>query len=405
MRLYEFEAKELLKKYGIPIPKGILVNSVGSINQTALQIKAPSVVKAQILSNTRGKAGGIVICNSKKETIVAANSLLGKNILNEKVTSVIIEEKADIKSEHYIAITYDTDYRTPILVIAKQGGIDVEELTARKRESITKKGINVLEGLKEDEIKFALKEAGFDLNAIEKITPVVEQLWNCFSHEDCRLLEINPLAITNSKEVIAVGALFDLDDDATYKHKDRAYAPRQAGLNRTPTERELEVKKANDVDYRGTVKYTELDGDIGVMSAGGGGSITCMDALITSGGKPSNLTEFSGNPSDEKIYVLMKAILSKPGLNGLWIVGATANFTDVHVTMQGIVKALEELQPKIPIVVRRSGPNEKEGLQLLKNASLKNKWDLECFGAEKPMTATAGIIARNAREFRLKNKK
>lgn len=400
MRLYEFESKELLKKHGIVIPNGIVASSA-TLNIS--QLPQQSVVKAQILANKRGKNGGVLICNDKKETVAAVTSILGNKILNEDVKSVLIEDKISIKSEHYIAITYDTDYRSPVLVIAKQGGVDVEEL-AKKKNAIVKKKIDVVEGLKETQINDALNAAGFDVGKTNTITKIIQNAFNCFSKEDCRLLEINPLAIDTNGNAIAVGALIDLDDDASYKHKDRTYDPRQPGLNRTPTPRELEVKKANDIDYRGVVKYTELDGDIGVMSAGGGGSITCMDALISSGGKPSNLTEFSGNPSDEKIYVLMKAILSKSGINGLWIVGATANFTDVYVTMQGIVKALEELQPKIPIVVRRSGPREKEGLQLLKEAALKNKWDLECYGAEKPMTATASIIARKAKEYRMKRK-
>ena len=205
-------------------------------------------------------------------------------------------------------------------------------------------------------------------------------------------MEVNPLVEDEHGKVLALDAKIELCDDGAYKHKERAYPPRVAGFARPPTEREQLVKEVNAKDYRGTVKYVELDGDIGFLAAGGGGSITCMDALMSCGGRPSNYTDFSGSPPTEKVYHLTKALLSKPGLRGLWIVGVIASFTRVDETLQGVAQALEEVRPAYPIVVRRSGPNEEEGLQILRRTAAKCGLDLVAYGADMPMTKTAKIL-------------
>ena len=199
---------------------------------------------------------------------------------------------------------------------------------------------------------------------------------------------------------MALGMIIDLDDDASYKHKDRSYSPREVGLGRDLTEREINVRKANETSYQGTIKYLELDGDIGFLAAGGGGSMESMDALIFLGGKPANYAEHSGDPPREKLYALTKAILSKPGLNGLWIVGAIANFTRIDQTMAGIVDAISEFKPKFPIVIRRSGPFEKEGLQIVREAAKKLNLNIEIYGSEVSMTSTAKIIVDRVTEFK-----
>ncbi|MBI4896383.1 MAG: acetate--CoA ligase family protein [Candidatus Aenigmarchaeota archaeon] len=395
MRLYEFEGKELFRRYGIPVPHAKLVDSAH-----ADEIPESGVVKAQILAGKRGKAGAIKVCASKQEIKNAISSLMGKVILHEEIKSVLIEEKITIDEEIYMSIAYDNDTRGPVLILSKQGGIDVEELA--QRSGVVKKPINALTGLFDWQAREAAVEAGFKDKDIMKVAAFLVKLYTCFVQEDARLAEINPVAKDKEGNFIALDAVVDLDDDAGYKHKDRNYKPRTVGIGREPTSREIAVKHANDADYRGTVKYLKLDGDIGFMAAGGGGSITCMDALESCGGKPSNYTEFSGNPSAEKLYELTKAILSKQNLSGLWIVGAIANFTRVDTTMDGITRALDELKPTIPIVVRRSGPFEQEGLAILRECAKRNHLNMELFGAETPMTATAKIIVEKSKNYKKK---
>lgn len=392
MRLYEHETKELLKKYGIHVPSGKIVASVSELTPS----DAKGVVKPLILQGKKGKANSIFLCNSKGEVQSAVSFLLGSSVRDEKVDRVLFEQKIDIMSEYYLSITYDTETRTPVILFSKYGGVYVEDLVSKHASSLVKHAVRPLFGLEKHEAQQIVEQAGFSGDLKQRIAEVILKLYICFEVEDARVAEINPLALTRDNHLVAVGALMDLDDDAGYKHKDRTYAQRQAGVNRQPTEREILVKQKNDEDYRGTIKYVELEGDIGFMAAGGGGSITCMDALLTEGGKPSNYTEFSGNPSADKVYTLTKVILTKPGLKALWIVGAIANFTRVDVTMEGIVKALEELKPTVPIVVRRSGPFEKEGLALLTNIAKKHGLDVEVHGAEMPMAATANLVVKKA---------
>ncbi|MEK6967780.1 MAG: ATP citrate lyase citrate-binding domain-containing protein [Nanoarchaeota archaeon] len=383
MKLYEFEGKAILSKYGISVPKSTLYKAGEKISFKE------AVVKAQTLSGGRGKAGLVKVC-SKEEIDSIAKEMKSKQHNFELVSNILIEEKISAENEYYVVLTYDTDTRSAILALTLHGGVEVNKFasTVHKFQIFPNQVPDFAEIIRLSGIRHDHDEwKNFLSSAI-----------NCFFEEDCRLLEINPLALSNRK-LIALDAMIDLEDEAFFRHQDRKYPPRQSGFGRAPTERELKVKEVNAKDYRGTIKYLELDGDIGFLAAGGGGSITCMDALTSVGGKPANFTEFSGNPSDEKVYELTKIILSKP-LNGLWIVGAIANFTLMDTTMSGVIKALEEIKPKFPIVVRRSGPHEKEGLEILHKAKQDLQLDMTIHGAEMPMTKTAIIIKEKAEEFR-----
>jgi len=374
MRLYECEAKELLQKHGVSVPKSVLLTSKSAVS-------APCVIKAQLLFGKRADFGGIKICKDKKQADDAVSKILGATFKGEQVKSVLVEDLVEMQNQYYASFLFDTDSRSPILLFSAEGGTGIEQQT-----NVQKLVINELAGLSEEQASTFLKSN-------KALAPLLVQLWTVFVKEDCKLLEINPIAQTSSG-FVCLDAHVELDEFALGRHKDRVYAERPANIGRAMTEREKAVKAANDLDYHGTVKYIELDGDIAFLAAGGGGSITCMDALISAGGKPANYTEFSGDPSDEKMYILTKQAITKPGIKGCWIVGAIANFSRIDTMMSGIVRAFEEVKPKFPIVVRRSGPYEKEGFKILKDAAKKHGWNVEVFGAETPLTATAEIIVR-----------
>ncbi|TAL56729.1 MAG: hypothetical protein EPN86_02485, partial [Nanoarchaeota archaeon] len=316
MRLYEFEGKELLARYGIQVPKSIVYKP-----ETKIPFKE-AVVKAQVLSGGRGKAGLIKICGPEEIPRIA-KELMGKQHHFELVNSILVEEKILIDKEFYVAVTYDTDLRSAILALALHGGIEVNKFATTVHK------FQIFSNAKND-FSELIRKAGINENK-EAWINFLGNAVKCFFEEDCRLLEINPVVLSHG-ELIALDAMMDLEDEAFFRHQERKYPPRQPGFGRPLTQREQKIKEVNVKDYRGTVKYLELDGDIGFLAAGGGGSITCMDALTGIGGKPANFTEFSGNPSDEKVYELTKIILSKPGLHGLWIVGAIANFTLMDTT-------------------------------------------------------------------------
>ncbi len=379
MRLYEHESKALLQKHGVPVPKGVLLTSKSPFT-------VPCVVKAQVLFGKRADLGGIKICKDEKQAENAIVSILGKSMKGEEVKSVLVEDLIEMQKQFYASFFFDTDSRSPVLLFSVHGGTGIEE-----QKEVQRLIINELTGLSE-------AQAASFLKMHKALAPLLVSLWNVFVKEDCKLLEINPIAQTKTGYV-CLDAHIDLDDFAKGRHKDWNYGERAASLGRALTEREKAVKAASDADYHGTVKYLELDGDIAFLAAGGGGSLTCMDALIDAGGKPANYTEFSGDPREEKMYVLTKQAITKPGVKGCWIVGGIANFSRVDTMMTGIVKAFEEVNPKFPIVVRRSGPYEKEGLAILKDAAKKHGWNVEVYGAETPLTATAEIIVKKVKEY------
>jgi len=204
------------------------------------------------------------------------------------------------------------------------------------------------------------------------------------------MIEINPLVETESGYVV-LDAMVDLDEDAAYRHN-RDYEERSE-FGREKTEREIKAEKIDRNDHQGIAgKYTELDGDIAMMLAGGGASLTNMDALISYGGKPANYTEYGGNPPTQKVYKLSKIILSKPGLKGCWHVGGTANNTDIYRTMKGFCQALEEIEPDYPIVVRRDGPNADKAFELLRKTREKLDLDMKLYRNDTSMTQTANVL-------------
>lgn len=396
MKLYEFESKKIAAKYGFTIPIGTLATKPEEVTNL--------VIKAQVLAGKRGKAGAVKVCKDLDEAKKAAKEILGSKVLGETVKSVYCEEPCKIKEEYFISMTYDQKQKQPVLIICKDGGVDIEELAKTNPEKIVKLHINAVEGLQAYQAREATKKAGFTGPLIGGVADECVKLWRMFSTEDCTIAEINPLCLNEEGKLIAVGTAAIIDDDAYYRAKQKF--PERSAYDRAPTARELEAKKIDEGDHRGIAgKYIELDGDIGMMTSGGGGSLTNFDALLGKGGKPANFTEYGGNPPTEKMYKLTKVIATKPGLNGLWIVGGIANNTRVDVTFEGIAQALREIKPKYPIVIRRAGPGEKEGLQIMRDLGKELGLDIEVYGADMRMTATAEIMVKKASEYAKKNKK
>ena len=374
MNLYEFEGKEMFSKFGIAVPKSLLLRREDSVEEKYNQLGLKDVVlKAQVLSGKRGKNNGILFASNIEEVKNAVAKIFASNIAGQYVTAILIEEKLNIVQEHYLSVTYDTNKKQPLLIYSQSGGMDIEDVSEEKIQK-------VLLDIRQEKI--------------DSDIPFAQEIWNCFLKNDARVVEINPLVITASGEKIATDAKIALDDDAFFRHKDWTFEPRTM-LGRLPTERECMVGKIDEGEnyYRGTAgKYIEMDGDIAVLFSGGGASIANMDALIQVGLKPANYTEYSGNPPREKVAQLAKIVLSKPGLKGLWIAGGVANFTDIAATFNGIIDALDEIKPNYPIVIRRAGPNEEEGKRLMLECAKRNNLNLKIFGKEVAMGATATAL-------------
>jgi citryl-CoA synthetase large subunit len=375
MKLHEHEAKEVLEGHGLETPS------------RELQFGKDYVVKAQVLANDRKEKGLIKFASNLEEAEAIKQEVIGAEFRGQEVEDAVIEEKIDFEEEYYVSFIYDTDTRKPAMIFSREGGTGIEDRDAEKLP---------LEDDSQFRFRQFLKEQGFEGKQIVKLGMKLQKIFRVFLEEDARMVEINPLAKTEDGYVV-LDAMMDLDDDASYRH-DRDL-PDRSDLGREKTERELKAEKIDEDDHRGVAgKYTELDGDIGMMLAGGGASLTNMDALIEYGGEPANYTEYGGNPPREKVYRLSKVIMSKPGLKGLWHVGGTANNTDIFRTMKGFVQALEEVEPDYPIVVRRDGPNADEAFELLREKREELDLDMKLFRNDTPMTKTAETLMEMVEE-------
>ncbi len=373
MLLYEFEGKQLFKNCGINVPESQLIS--GSVNQL-ISIKSPLVLKAQVLSGKRAEGGGIITIDNGQLTINKLKELFGKAVNGEKVERILVEEMVDIEKEYYLSFSYSTQTRGPVLTFG-EGGTGAE----RKGAKTYPVDLIHLEGVK----------AHFQGVLPGELVETALKLWEVFTKYDCELAEINPLVVSKDGKVYALDAKVILDDEGDFRREEKF--PERNLFGRNPTKAEIEARKIDEGDHRGTAGsvYWDLDGDIAVLAAGGGGSVVNMDALIALGGKPADYTEHSGNPPREKLKKLTKILLSKPGLKGLWIVGGTANFTDIYETLMGVVEGLREVTPKpsFPIVIRRGGPNDKKAFEELAEIGKKEGFDFHIYGRETPMTSTA----------------
>ena len=386
MILYEFEGKKLLTDAGIAVPRSQLINS----KDEKISLKFPVVLKAQVLSGKRADSGGILYAENDQETRNKLQTLFGSVINKEKIEQVLVEEKADIEKEYYVSISYNTDTRGPVMTLSKDGGTGVEEGEVYHYVI--------------DPVDIEGNFAGWQ-NSEEIPKDLALKLVKLFFDQDCLLLEVNPLIKTKSGEWMALDAKVKLDDFAKPRHKDWEFPPRSApGHN--PTKGEIEAKKIDEGDYRGTAGSSYFDiegGDIAVLSSGGGVSLTALDSLINFGGKPANFTEYSGNPPKEKVAKLTKVVLDKPNIHGLWVIGTVvANFTDIYVTLTGFVEGLKETEEMLgtkfdfPIVIRRGGPRVEEAYAMLKE---NTDFDLHLQGEETSIAQSAKIMAELAQAY------
>ena len=390
MILYEYEGKKLLFEAGIDIPQSQLIESP----DTEVVIQPPCVLKAQVLSGKRADVGGIVMIDDESADIQKEiRDLFGETINKEKVEKILVEKKIEIEQEFYFSISYDTDTRSPIITFSESGGTGIEE----RRAQIYQIDILTRDVLLKNSGDAGMTDLGIPNDLLKKLI-------NLFFDMDMTLLEINPLIKASDGRFLALDAKVKLDDDAKKRHEDWEYKPRLAG-GRTPTENEIAAKQIDEGDYRGTAgsAYFDLDGDIAILSSGGGVSLTAMDALIKAGGKPANFTEYSGNPPKEKVVKLTKIVLNKPNIHGLWVVGTVAaNFTDIYETLSGLIDGLREAEKELdtkfnfPIVIRRGGPRVDEAYKML--GEVKD-FKLTLQGEETSIAQSAQIIKELAEKY------
>jgi len=367
MKLYEFQGKELFAEYGIPIPKGSIVRTIDEIKA----LNAPLVLKSQVLSGGRGKAGGVVLCNDNASLIQEAKRILGSTLKGEKVNALLVEEKLDIVQEYYLSIAIDgEEARKPLIMASIAGGMEIEKVAEEEPHLVLKQPFNPLVGICDCHIR---KIANFlDLNSEFKSLRKILRAMDAIRFEcDATLVEINPLAKTPAG-LFALDSKITLDNDAKFRQGElfEKLLQQQKMIN-------IDRNDAMEMDI-GSITYVPLDGDIGLISDGAGTGMLAIDLIQDLGGKAADFCEMGGLTSPEVMYKAMEIVFSqaRDELKSLLIV-LIGGFNRMDEMAEGIIRYSKDHSPSIPFFTRLCGTMEEKGNQMLKDAGFPVFDDLD----------------------------
>lgn len=358
MKIHEYQAKEILARYEIPVTKEILCYTVEEVQAAANQLGFPAVVKAQVLTGGRGKAGGVKLVRNADEATAAAGKILGMDIKGYIVEKVLVAQGVSFISEIYAGITIDRNTKSAVFMVSREGGVEIEEVAKENPDAILKFTIDPDLGMAPflaRKIAFALFD---DLKLVNQAIDLFQKLYKVFVQTDASLVEINPLVITSDGKLLALDGKMNFDDNALFRQ------PYVHSLNE-PTEDE---KKEIDAKDKG-LSYIRLDGTIGCMVNGAGLAMATMDMIKLYGGEPANFLDIGGSSNPQKVIDAMNLILSDKSVKVVMI-NIFGGITRCDDVAKGLIAALEQIKIKIPIVIRLSGTNSKEGLEILKSANL-----------------------------------
>lgn len=360
MKLFEYEAKTMLAKYGIPTPQGGLATSTSQASEVAAKLKPPFAVKAQVLVAGRGKAGGILFANSVEEAAKAASKLLNMQIKGIPVRSIWVEEKIQIKRELYFGITTDRSKQSYVAVASAVGGMEIEEIAKKTPDKVIKVPVKPELGLRPFQTREIARKIGYAGNQISELARILEKLYEVGMDNDAELIEMNPLVETNDGKFMAADARIIIDDNALFRHQELKKRLLEGESELTP--QELEAMK-NDL------AYVKLDGDVGVIGNGAGLVMATLDTIQYYGGKPANFLDVGGGAPSEKIALSLKIVLSDPKVKALFI-NILGGITRCDEVAKGILEAKEKVGVTKPMVIRLVGTNEEEGKKILTEAGI-----------------------------------
>ena len=360
MKLFEYEAKNILTKYGIPTPNGGLATNPSQAHEVVSKLKPPFVVKAQVLVAGRGKAGGILFSDSIGEVEKDAEKLLRMQIKSIPVKSVWIEEKIQIKKELYFGITIDRFNQSYVAIASSVGGMEIEEIATKAPEKIIHFPINPQQGFHSFHARQMARKMGYAGNQLSELGRIFERLYCVGMDYDAELIEMNPLAETVDEKFVAADARIILDDNALFRHQE--YKKRLLEGESELTPQEIEATK-NDL------AYVKLDGDIGVIGNGAGLVMATLDTIQYYGGKPANFLDVGGGAPAEKIAIALKIVLSDPKVKALFI-NILGGITRCDEVARGILEAKAKIGVTKPMVIRLVGTNEEEGKRILTEAGI-----------------------------------
>ena len=365
MKIHEHQAKDVLAKYGVAAPKnaGIATTPQG-VRDAVAALGGRGVVKAQVHSGGRGKAGGIKVANSPEEGEKIAEVMLGLLLKTHQVPEgitiekVLIEEPIEIKQEYYLGIVPDRVTQRNVLILSAKGGMDIEAVAEEDPDAIVRLPIDPLEGLKDYELRQMISDAKLDPAFANKVVPFIKALYRAFIEADCALVEINPLAVTGDGRILAADAKFEIDESALYRRPEfTAYAEESH-------EDPLEAIAAKQ-----DIAYVRLGGDVGIMCNGAGLTMTTMDEVQRAGGHPADFLDVGGGAQADRVRDCLGIILSDTNVKGV-LINIFGGITRCDEVAKGVIAATETMNIKVPIVVRLAGTRAEEGAALLASSNL-----------------------------------
>jgi succinyl-CoA synthetase beta subunit len=386
MKVHEYQAKEILARYKVPVPRGILVTEPEAARAAAQELGGRVVVKAQVHAGGRGKAGGVKLVADPDEAVEAARQILGMKLVTKQtgaegklVRKVLVEEALPIARELYLGIVLDRSQGFPVMMASKFGGMEIEEVASSNPEAILKAPFDPDVGL----LPFMARKLAFGLelegDAFKAGIRFMQALARAYADTDASLAEINPLITTTDGRVIALDAKMNFDDNAMYRHAD------VLELRDLAEEQPLEVE-ASKFD----LNYIKLDGNIGCMVNGAGLAMSTMDIIKFYGGEPANFLDVGGGASQERVAAAFRILLSDPNVKGV-LINIFGGIVRCDMIARGVIEAARQVQVSVPLVVRLEGTNVKEGRRLLAESDLDLiVGDGMADAAEKVVNAVAG---------------
>lgn len=366
MKLFEFEAKGILQKYGISVPEGSVANSSDEAEAVAKKIGKPVVLKSQVLVSGRGKAGGIVPVSNPAEAKTTASKLIGSTIKGIMVNSLLVEEKLDIAEQLYISVTIDRQAKTYVVLASTSGGVDIEEVAKKSPDKIARHWIDATAGLLEQDVEKMVSRLRMNKADAYKFVAIINILYKAAMELDAEMVELNPLVKTSSGDFVAADARIIIDDNAIFRHPE--FADR-SGMREEDTPREAEARKAG-------LSYVDLDGDIGIIGNGAGLVMATLDLVQVFGGKPANFLDIGGGAQTEVIKNGVKLVMAKPEVKAV-LINILGGITRCDLVANGVVEGLKASHVKKPIAIRMMGTNEKEGEEILRQAGIGSYSNME----------------------------
>ncbi len=358
MKIHEYQARDLFRKYGIPVPEGVVCYTVKDVMENVPDTDRLRVIKAQVHVGGRGKAGGVKLAKTKAEAVEKADQILGMDIKGLTVEKVLVADAADIEKEFYVGLINDRNTKAVTLMVSAEGGVEIEEVARVSPEKIIKLSIDPTLGLMEWQARKIALKLFSDPKQMRQAASILMKLYRLYEDTDSTLAEINPLVLTPDKQVLALDGKMNFDDNALFRQPDILDM-------RDATEDEIKEIDANEKG----LSYIKLDGNIGCMVNGAGLAMATMDMIKLYGGEPANFLDIGGSSNPEKVVEAMNILLSDSNVKAVMI-NIFGGITRCDDVARGLVTALEEIKTEIPIVIRLSGTNAKEGLEIIREYGL-----------------------------------